>query len=226
MTMIWPRSLAPRSISWTPATPQVRGPRTIGGVQRRVTGDAGHWRARLVDIPLHGDKVLLWRALVARLLTTDDAVLVPVYDTVRNPLEMAGLADPGAEVPFEDDSFFSDDTGWLEASGVCNTKASAAIRATSIRCQVELGVTLQAGQYLTWSEHLHVISSVSVSASDTRDQTLGLWPPLRAAITGTQPIEVVNPVCRMRFADDPPEALLQMPQARHGFVTVELEEVV
>lgn len=138
----------------------------------------------------------------------------PVIDGKRRPIIKG--------IQHSDGSFFSDDSGYSQATVWAKLRSAAALNAGQIQIRI-----YGAARDLRWSdwfsiyhdqngdkskgwrtyrywesnktaEGSEVVSGVALSY---KDYTLGISPPLREATVANTRIEVARPMCVMKFAD-------------------------
>ena len=202
------------------------GVQPLAGRPQTVVSDMGAWRFTMSNIPLHdrGDKVRLFRALFFGTLVRGGAVYLPFFDWRRGPRVRNGLpAFPGA-VPFSDASLFSDGAGFDGDLPTVSIAAPAAARAGTIVVQGASDQIPTAGEYLGLGERAHVVDAIFPGTPSAGRTTLSIWPPLRNAVAAGDPVETVDPVCRMQIEPKSAEMVLALNLAIVGSVTLDFYE--
>lgn len=224
---IWPTlQLSPAQVSRRRLHPVNLGPEPIVGPPQSVVADAGRWELSHKRIPLHGDKLLLFRALVFHLCSPLRPVYVPIRDYVRTPRVRANVAQP-AGVPFSDTAPFSDGTLFFDQAIDYVVAAPAAARATAltIAAQGAAPVELTAGQFIGLGERSHVVTQLFPSADGVATHfDLSLWPPLRAAAAIGDPGWTEDPVVKCIIDPKIVEVSEDLDMDRIGFVDLTFTE--
>lgn len=190
----------------TVATPVGRGRlagRSLSGVDRPVATAGGHWRVQaqfMVPYQARG----AWNAFLAQMQGVLGVTEVPVFRSPRmattdgrkvefcNPV--AGV--DGADT-FEHFGFSRPTGGWVTLA------EAAALRATRLVLDVDPFVEgLRPGDLFSIDGRLHeVLTHYNDPAENDRD-VVQIWPPLRAAGSQGQVLDVTYPTCRVRFATE------------------------
>lgn len=199
MTILWPiKTLRARDVSFDIAPRSLAGPPSVSGFTQVVSSDAGIWKATLGGIIIRSrEHVLTWRAIDTLLEGRLNPILVPfcrAYQPVPDGAVEAGLYD---DVPHSDESYHSDDTGYVSAVIDVVAVEAAAARSVSMAITITRAGDIQPGQHFSVGERAYRIRSYDESTG-----TITFRPPLREAVTAGAALEFDNPVCRMRLATD------------------------
>lgn len=167
----WPPELCPRLLDVRLESFGRVSNQALDGTIQTAGGGAQLWRVTL-DFPrLSPENVKRFRALVAKLRGTENAVRYCLRDNFSPHIASAQIAD----VPFSDETDFSDTT--VFAHGVETYLVSATKGARSIDLDVSGSETwFSEGYYFSISDDLHLITSVSFVGSVA---TIEFEPALR-----------------------------------------------
>lgn len=202
MTILWPISvLRPQNVSFDLAARSLAGPSSVSGIGQTVASDAGIWKAKFGNIIVKDRaSVIAMRAIDVLLEGRLNPILIPLcraYQPVPDGAVAAGLY---AEVPHDDDAFFSDDSGYVSRVIDVELAGDIAARGVSGSVVVTYAGTLEPGQHFSIGERLYRLRTVEYTSDTTADITFR--PPLREAASAGDSLEFDNPVCRMRLASD------------------------
>lgn len=199
-----PNLVAFASASWQIINVSRSGGRSITGTEQVVNSPAGNWVA---DIALNigamdwnGSRELLaYRGFLARLRGRAMVVAVP-YNNGRGPSELLGL-DITTGLPHSDDTFFDDDTGYLNGSIPVQMGASIGANETDILLQYPSFARPKAGQAIMFPDgRMHQIAQLLDNEGEY--WTVRISPWTRAAYPAGTDIEVDRVTCLMRLASD------------------------
>lgn len=229
-TIVWPREeLPPRAPRFDPAYRNVSGAAARYGLDQVVASDAGVWKATFSEIIVHQQsgkqRIELWDAIAGLVEGRANALLMPVDVSGRRPLP-DGVADDDidyeAGIPHDDDSFFDDDTGYL--NGWIEVTAAAALRrATTLVLTKTVCGTIRPGMRFSIEERLYQVKTV-VSQTDSA-ATITINFPLRDAVAAGSRCEFARPVCRMRLITDG-EMDLPLQLENYAFPSIGLVEAL
>lgn len=190
------------------ATPGV----TADSVANIVRSDGGgFWSCLMNDVSLSGagsangrqrqrNSTLLWRAV--RQICDGGANRIVVWrnDALFRPWP-EGLAQGATAIPHDDDSLFSDSSGYYQST-IDVTAGAASLRATSLDLTLSYCGALIGGESFS-IEHDDVgwrlYEIATVDYADDTHATVTFNPPLRGDIAGGTPIEFDRPRCVMRL---------------------------
>jgi len=224
MTIRWPdQVLSPRALSVDIAPRSLSGPSSISGAVQVVSSDAGIWKVIFEGIPVVSEqKVKAWRGVAGLLEGRLNPIVVPIsrfYQPawVENENE---LVEP---VPYSDDAFFSDGSGYVGSVNSVTLAGSVAARATTANVSIAYGGALEPGQHFSIGERLYRIRTVAYTSETAA--TITFRPPLREAAPLGDKLEFDDPVVRVKLASD--DAMdLPLDYNRWSFVAVNFVEDV
>lgn len=229
--VIWPREELPaRRPFFNVARRSVAGPATREGLGQVSASDAGIWKATFEEIIVYQqngrDRIKLWHAIDGLLDGRLNTVLMPVETTGRRPLP-AGVTDEDIDyeetTPHDDDSFFDDDSGYLNSWIGVEVASNAAARATTLSLTKVAAGDLEPGMRFSIGERLYQIKTVVSQTAGAATITINL--PLREAVVAGAECNFARPVCLMRLATDE-EMDLAIEMARYAFPTINLVEAL
>ena len=177
----------------------VSGPQSLAGLQQNVaTSGGGLWTFDITGIDLRTpDQIRCARAWAAYLDSGAQKIIVPFFDLGQapRPFSGSGVALPGSPAPSDD--YFSQEPGFGAPLIMAHTTAGAALRATTLVMQIDVGVPLRGGQPFSinhetvgWRTYLgRVTGSVDGGDGANPVQTLEIRPPLREAIAENTALE-------------------------------------
>lgn len=228
----WPCQLfaSAQSVSRGRLHPVNMGPEPIANAPQSVQSDAGRWTLRLKQIPLSGERVLLFRALIAELTSPLKPVYVQIGDVGRTPRAIARAAyalGVGPAIPFSDSSYFSDEAGFAPAVEDYALAADAPLRATSLTVAFlgPAGVALQAGQIIGLQDRAYIVKKIWASADGVAGHyDLTIWPPLRDALAAAEPVNTETPFVRCIVDPKSAEAAEDLALNRIGYVDLDFVE--
>jgi hypothetical protein len=168
----------------------------------------GLWLATLTNINLRADDdVRAFRAVRMAAQGGVVPIFVPRNDTGLAPWPLDGDGKPiksYGDIPFSDDSLFSDDTGFFQNVIDVVTVGASTLRQTTLPVQVNYGSALRGGECFSIlhpveSWRMYEVVSIATAAGSSQ-LTLTIEPPLRDDVPiGTQ-LDFDNPRCTMRLA--------------------------
>lgn len=229
MTLYWPNTvlkaqsvgapfLAPRTMS---------GAAALSGRTQVSSTDAGVWFYSMKSIPVHDrNTVLTWRAVDALLEGRLTPINVPLMGYELNfapyavDLDYTSLLAP---VPYSDDAYFSDGSGFVGGIASVSTTGSAALRATSFTVSVGYAPTLQPGMIFSIVHPTKGNRWYKVKSFNEDTGSMTFRPPLREAISSLTILNFDTPTCRMRLASDT-EMTLDLQAPTLGFPSVSFVE--
>lgn len=220
--IVWPRSLFPA----TDVEISLQGRATTGGMsvsgisQLVKTDHGGLWRFIFSGIVLRSkDQVRTWRALEGQLDGGATKLIVPICDLRHAPRPDGAL--PGDSVPHSDDTYFSDDTGYVSGLMSAVAVGAAALGASSLGIDMLVGSALMGGEHFTIdhpTEGPRLYRVISVDGD-----TIGIRPTLREAVEDGEEIDFNDPRCTVRLAG-PDTMNLNLQLGRFGQVGVAFVE--
>lgn len=152
----------------------------IDGTEQVLSPLSGRWEWR-VAIPIRTeDQARQLRVLKSRAMGRYNYVRVALCDQYRITLKDVGGTYPEPGIPHDDDTLFSDDTGYQ--NGVTSPiMADAAAGSTEIEIRAsDLNGQMAEGVYFSINEWLYLVESFEVDGSN---YVLTFQPPLRQAVT-------------------------------------------
>lgn len=200
--LVWPISvLRPRDAAFDIAPRTLRGASSVSGTTQVVSSAAGVWTVRFESVLVNTrDRVNLWRAIAANLEGQLNPVIVPHCAGYQPRVFVNGVALNYDEVPHSDETFFSDDQGYVGRRNSVVASASAAIGATVLVVRKIYGGDIEAGQSFSINYRMYRIKTVA--DVDGVNLSLAISPPLREAITNGDDLEFDRPALRCRLASD------------------------
>lgn len=195
----WPSSLLPATdVELSLQGRTTTGGMSVSGISQLVKTDhGGLWRFVFSGIYLRTkDQVRAWRALEGQLDGGATKLVVPICDLRHAPRPDGAL--PGDAVPHSDDTYFSDDTGYVSGIMSAVTVGAAALGASSLGIDVLVGSDLMGGEHFTIdhpTEGPRMYRVISVG-----DDTISIRPTLREAVADGEVIDFDRPRCTMRLA--------------------------
>jgi hypothetical protein len=176
------------------------GGNSLSGIDDPIETDGGgFWQADFTNgATLEREDTLAWRAINAAMDNGASAVIVRFCDRLHQPVggEMGVAGSPFA---------FGDRRAYARPGVVARATALAALRATTIRVDIDSEQPVIGGErftivHATWGERVYEVVSVG-------DGAITIRPPLREAIAANTPLDFDDPRCKMRRASDATNAL-------------------
>lgn len=211
---VWPFRLFPAQVG----TPRLvggalRGGQSLSGVATAIRSDGGGlWFLEFTGIFVRTpDQVRAWRAWEGYLDGGATNCIVPYIDYrhAPRPIVDGSPALPPPPVPHSDDSYLSDDTGYVGSVMSAVLTADAALRATTVGIEMLVGSDLRGGEHFTL-DHADVgprlYRVISIESADAGVHEVTIRPPLREAVTAGMVADFDTPRCVMRLAD--PDAMI------------------
>lgn len=210
------RLLREKSHSWNLAGVAVAPGQTAESVAPLTRSDGGgFWTCSMSDISLSGARgltgtdrqkisTLLWRAVRNICDGGVENIVVPRNDARFRPWPV-GLTQDVANIPHDDDAYFSDGAGYYQ-SAIEIICATAALRATTLVIRINAGSSLLGGESFSINHpsmgwRLYEVRTVVMDEDDPAAGTITIRPPLREATTDSNPMEFDRPRCTMRLAN-------------------------
>lgn len=201
----WPQELKNHGMNM----PYLEGTAASAGVSlfgqsRKVAGDAGRWRYKLQTMIWRkrpgetADKVLAFRALMAKTNGTLGAIRVPFFDA-SNVYTANGNYAP-AQQPFSDGTLFTDGTGWVNSEVGFSALANAAQGATSLQGTWPNLLQPAAGQWFSDGNYAYQISGIFPLVGN--GFRVSFVPRLRASITAGQILSLNKIYCIMQLQNE------------------------
>ena len=178
------------------------GQTPVASVDVRSDG-GGFWSASINDIQFRDQNdTLLWRAVRQLCKGGVVPIVVPRNDSVFAPFPAGGPRSYG-DIPFDDESLFSDGSGFMQPVIDVECYVAAARRATAMIIQLNNCAPLQGGEsfsikHATFGWRLYEIGSAT--AVDSTHTTIIFNPPLREAVGVGDRLEFDQPRCTMKLA--------------------------
>ena len=168
-------------------------PSLSGGIQATRTDGGGLWLSdHSKIIAWDPDTIRCLRAWSAYLDGGATQFILPCFDLGQAPRPLSGGAPalPGAPTPSSD--YFNEDPGFGAPLISAHLTAGAALRATNIGLQVDVGTPVVGGEHFSLNHptvgwRMHRI--VRVTSVDGPYQAVDIKPPLREAIAVNSAIE-------------------------------------
>jgi len=226
--LYWPKCALPAiSPYFDPVYRTTSGGAVGEGLGQISSSDAGFWKATFekvfVSQRYNPDVVKAWHAIDSLLGGRETPILMPVPVSGRRPLP-AGVTDAdidGDAVPHSDDSFFSDDSGYVSEWIEVVLAANAAYRATTLSLTKIACGTIESGMRFSIGPRLYQVKRV-VSQSAGAAVVVTNFPLREPALAGAE-CSFARPVCLMRLATDS-EMNLPLERNRRASPTINLVE--
>lgn len=228
----WPCVLIPQGFGFYPSVAARFGPQPLGAPPQRVVSGAGHWRASMPGLKLYGKRIAAFRALIFSHLDGGvNAFMMPSFDRANSPV---WLADAPARfvalrggTPFSDDATFSDGTmfGPPATDDLYTVAVAAARGATTLQINLDCGVPFRPcffGLGTGDARRLYYADWATPLSGDATKATVKFWPPLRAAASAGDGLEIDTPSCPVVMTSDPALVLDQM---RTGSLSLDFAEI-
>jgi hypothetical protein len=165
----------------------------------------GFWRAVWSSVSVRNRNAeLTWRAMRMHANGGATAIIVPRCDGTQPwPLDSFGNAVRDISVPHSDGAFFSDGSGYTQASIRVALVSSVAARATSLTVNKTFAGELHAGMafsvdHPTFGWRMYEITNVAPQGGS---YVLSFLPPMRELIAAGTELEFDLPRCTMRAAN-------------------------
>jgi hypothetical protein len=152
------------------------------GSGQMVLGVQPRWEATLSLELLNQTEVKAWRAFISLLKGRVNVMRLPIGDPLQIGEADWGIASP--EVPFSDDAFFGDDTGFVTEPVLTGVTAAAGANTFTTNATL-IGDGLQPGHYFSVNDWLYRVTGV-FGTTTARQYTFE--PSLRRAIVSTDQI--------------------------------------
>lgn len=224
--MIWPDQLRPKSLVRGRSHPVNWGPEVVSGAPQSVAADAGRLRFTYRNVPLYGDHILTFRAVIYELTSPILPIYVPVLDGLRTPRYRASVALP-AGVPFSDGSTFSDGTTFYDqpVDFVVTNAAAARASALTLTKQGPSEIALWAGNYIGIGERSYLVKKIWDSADGVAGHyDVTIWPYLREAVAAGAAVLTESPVVKCQIDKKSIEVAEEMNLDRLGYVDIDFIE--
>jgi hypothetical protein len=202
ITILKPRSIVPPFL----ASRSLSGGASLSGRMQIVASDAGVWMCSLNNIPLYNRQTILtWRAIAARAEGRLNPIDLPLF---RYELEYSAQgADydygaPVTSIPFSDETYFDDGTGFVGSITEVAADGAAALRATSMTFSVTTAPRIEPGQIFGINHATKGPRWYQIKTYDYDTFAVTFQPPLREAVADGEVIIFDQPACRMRLATD------------------------
>lgn len=203
----------------------LKGGTALSGEQDKISTDGGgrvfaeFAAGSLVDRHVN----LAWRAIVTQLEEGVTPMVVPFCDSRHTPYGSV-VSGPGGSVPHSDQTPFSDDTLYQADAAVASVADAAALRATTLRVNMQLAQPLIGGEWFSIQHpgknwRAYRIGAI-LEQSDT-SALLQFRTPLRGAVTPGMAVDFINPRCLM-VADMRPSTRVQ--NGRYGEAAIRFVE--
>lgn len=200
------------------------GPQPLSGRPQTVVSDMGAWKVTLANVRLHGDRIRTFRALFFGTLAQGLPVYLPMYDWRRGPRVRSGLNAFPAPTPFADTTVFTDSTDFDGDAAGISLAAVAAARATQLLIATSGDPVPIAGEFIGLGDRAHMVTGVSTDTLPANQALLRVQPPLRAAGAIGDPVETMDPVCRMQLDPKGLETAVMLDLAIIGRVSLDFYE--
>jgi hypothetical protein len=185
-----------------------RGPMTFSGKSQVVGTDAGFWVATLSNFIVRTpEQIREWRGLIADLQGGLNDLVIGAFDCRQAP-RVAGRPPVIGGITHSDGSLFSDKSGYRQSTIKVVAARDAAVRATSLRINVQEAGKLERGMYFTiWSLVAGVMLPRMYMLTKTPEvsgsaATIQFLPPLRVAVKEGDEVDFADPKLAMNLASD------------------------
>lgn len=199
----WPKCvLRPQQISANIVAFTRSGGKSLGGVDTAIRTDLGYWAidySNVVMRPRQQAEWRTWNAIRSKLGGRSGLVAVGASSSRTTPYA-SGAFEPSAVLPHDDDTFFSDDTGYLQGAVSIVAESAVGIGATIIKLRVIAGGKDLIGSRFSYQHAMYETASVLDIDGDA--WTVQISPSIRAPIPAGADLEFDEPTCLCRLADD------------------------
>jgi len=223
----WPEKLLkPQSVQADVAPRNLRGPTATNGFAQVVSNSAGLWRVVFENVPVYTREMIkTWRAIASFADGQANAILIPVYDWDRAPLN-SGLTRQSFcanvdNVTHSDNSGFSDGSFYAQGYIDVRVAEAAGIGSTTLSVTKISSADLEPGQRFSITGRLYEIKSITSQTATTA--TIKLSLPLRESVDTYNYLDFARPRLKVRLASDN-EMHLPLNFNRQGFKSLEFIE--
>lgn len=220
----WPTSLLRPAKALAAQVPFTRsGGRSLGGIARYTRTDRGFWRITLTDVTVWSPAMRRqWNAIRTYLGGTAGLVAVPCWSFDSAPYA-SGSREPVVILPHDDDTYFEDDTGYYEGAIHIEMASTAPLGATTVTLRL-VGASTAEGIRFSYQHALYETGPLIEQVAED-EYRVPIFPAIRQAIPADAWLEVDNPTCLCRLADDRGMDL-ELSSAEIDAATVEFVEAV
>jgi hypothetical protein len=196
----WSPLLCPASVTVNPVPFTRSGGRSLGGIERAIRTDRGHWLVGYKGVTLYGaQKRRLWNMNRVALNGRAGLVAVPAYSFDSAPWP-AGSVNGHTLVPHSDGSGFSDGSFYSQPSIVVEMVNQAALTDTSVTLRLVGGIDELAGVRFSYQHALYETGIPTLVEGD--EWTVPIFPDIRGVIPADATLEFDLPTCLCRLATD------------------------
>lgn len=205
-----------QGLLWKPDFMNDASPKTISGLRQVFNKNGGGlWRARFDNVVINRSSfILAWRAAEVTFAGGLTPVDVPQLLCGLQPFPLLASGRP-------------DFASAITVTVVGDTDA----RAVALRLAITLAGEIKAGQDFSvyngvqYGWRMHRIKTVAAVGGHTDQRDITFWPPLRFALSNSDPLEFKAPRCVMQLDEsasmDMPLELRQRGSPSAGFVECE-----
>lgn len=199
------------------------GGRSLGGIERATRTDRGFWRLTLTDVTLwKPDMRRQWNMIRTKLNGRAGLVVVPCWSFDSAPY-VSGERERPLLLPHDDETSFGDDTLYYEGVVRIEMATFAPLGATVVTLRLVEAASAEGIRF----SYQHALYETGPIIEQTGDNTyrVPIFPAIRQSIPANTWLEVDNPTCLCRLADDRGMDL-ELSPAQIDAATVEFVEAV
>jgi hypothetical protein len=198
---VWPVSLLqPSQATASPVAFTRSGGRSLGGVERTTRTDAGFWRIALNNVTVWSPSMRRkWNALRTALGGKAGLVAVPVWSFDSAPYP-SGEREPIVETNHDDGFGFDDGLGYSEGSINIEMASFAPLGATVVTLRLVEAISVEGIRF----SYQHALYETGPAISEVEPGVfqVPIFPAVRMPIPQNAELEVDQPTCLCRLADD------------------------
>lgn len=219
--ILWPDNLMPVGEHWHLIHTSVSGGVSLTGQEQIIASGFSRWRARLSFTVIKNERLMAFRAVIARLQGRTGRLVIGPSECNRINW---GVNEYGQTL---NPKFYRrsclDDTPYADPNNLAQSLIDIRLasdmpeRAVSLTINVIRGSTPKTGQYFSINNRLYLITDIT-------DNNLSFLPNARETVKAGTRLEFIRPVARMRLNTDDAGAL-EMSLMRSGSAELDLIEV-
>lgn len=199
------------------------GGRSLGGIERVTRTDRGFWRLTLTDVTVFKPEMRRqWNIIRTMLNGRAGLISVPCWSFDSAPYVSGELERP-LLLPHDDETSFGDDTLYYEGAIRIEMETFAPLGATVVTLRLVEASTAEGIRF----SYQHALYETGRLIEQVGENTyrVPIFPAIRRAIPADAWLEVDNPTCLCRLADDRGMDL-ELSSAQIDTATVEFVEAV
>jgi len=197
----WPTTVLPPGEVQANLTPFTRsGGRTLGGIDRVIRTDRGHWGLSLEQVPVYSAaQHRTWNALRTRLGGRAGLIAVPALSFKSAPF-VSGQREPAVLSSHDDDTSFDDSTEYAQGAIDIRMASYAPLGATVVTLSLVYAASV-VGIRFSYQHALYETGPILAQSGETTLQ-VPVFPAIRQPIPAGAHLEVDAPTCLCRLRDD------------------------